>query len=202
MEKKVKWMTQYSKLFAKAMKKIGRSDYKKLENLFRNRYMDSLCSDEFEEYKKYGTMPIEKVYAAITYAKICLEAGISLEEAMRIWQDIMHVNESKIHQLICKYLDSSKNGYKKLANNLENEARKSKADGSRTFELLERSDDKMELKVTRCAYREIFESYGLGEFYRVFCGSAHCLGIVQKSTKLVKHTSLADSDCCYMELKK
>ena len=75
MEKKVKWMTQYAKLFAKAMKKIGRKDYKKLENLFRNRYMDYMCSDEFEEYRKYGTMPIEKVYAAIAHAKICLEAG-------------------------------------------------------------------------------------------------------------------------------
>ena len=58
MEKKVKWMTQYAKLFAKAMKKIGRKDYKKLENLFRNLYMEYMCSDEFEEYKKYGTKPI------------------------------------------------------------------------------------------------------------------------------------------------
>ncbi len=202
MEKKVKWMTQYAKLFAKAMKKIGRKDYKKLENLFRNRYMDYMCSDEFEEYKKYGTMPIEKVYAAITHAKICLEAGISLEEAMRIWEQIMHVNEGKVQGLICKYFDSSRNGYKKLANRLENEARKSKADKSRTFEVLERSDEKVELKVTRCAYMEIFEYYEVRDFYKVFCNSIQCLGMVQKSAKFVKHTQLENSDCCYMELVK
>lgn len=202
MEKKVKWMTQYAKLFAKAMKKIGRKDYKKLENLFRNLYMEYMCSDEFEEYKKYGTMPIEQVYAAITHAKICLDAGISLEEAMRIWEEIMHANEGKLQGLICKYFDSAKNGYRKLANHLENEARKSKADKSRTFELLERSDEKVELKVTRCAYKEIFESYELGEFYKVFCKGIQCLGMAQKSAKFVKHTHLASDDCCYMELLK
>ena len=81
MEKKVKWMTQYTKLFVKAMKKLGRKDCKKLENLFRNRYMDYLCSEKFEEYKKYGSIELEKVYAAITHALICLENGISLELA-------------------------------------------------------------------------------------------------------------------------
>lgn len=202
MEKKVKWMNQYSKLFAKAMKKNGRSDYKKMENLYRNRYMDYMCSKEFEEYTKYGSVALEKVYAAITHAKVCLEFGISLEEAKKIWEEMILQEERKRNALLCGLVDNLKSGYKMVANYLEKEARKHKANESMTFETLKCGEEKTEFKVTRCAYVEIFEYYGIRSFCKVFCNSIHCLDVMQKSAKFTKQSDLIDGDCCHVEFVK
>ena len=202
MEKKVKWMTQYSKLFAKAMKKIGRKDFRKLENLFRNRYMDYLCSEEFEEYKKYGSITLEKVYAAITHALICLEIGISLEESQRIWEEMIEEAEKKKALFLCKLVDKLKNGYRIVANYLDKEVRKHKADESMTFEILKTSENQAEFKVTRCAYLEIFECYGIREFCKVFCNNIHCLEVLKESARFTRYSNLLDGDCCHVELTK
>jgi len=202
MEKKVKWMTQFSKLFAKAMKKIGRSDYKKLENMYRNRYMDYLCSDEYEEYREHGSIELEIVYAAIAHTKICLEIGIALEEAMRIWEEMMIASERKNRRMLCSLIDNLKNGYKMAANHLEKEARKHKADESMTFEVLKRDEEKLEVKISRCVYVEIFEAYGLRELCRVFCNNIHCLDAMEKSAKFEKYSSLLDGECCHMLFSK
>ena len=202
MEKKVKWMTQYSKLFAKAMKKFGRKDYRKLENLFRNRYMDYLCSEEFEVYKKYGSITLERVYAAITHALICLEIGISLEEAKRIWEEMIEQADKKRALFLCKLVDKLKNGYQIVANYLDKEARKHKADESMTFEILKSGDDKSEFKVTSCVYIEIFERYGIREFCKVFCNNIHCLDVLHESARFTRHSNLLDGDCCHLELTK
>ena len=202
MEKKVKWMTQYSKLFAKAMKKIGRKDFRKLENLFRNRYMDYLCSEEFEEYKKYGSITLEKVYAAITHALICLEIGISLEESQRIWEEMIEEAEKKKALFLCKLVDKLKNGYRIVANYLDKEVRKHKADESMTFEILKTSENQAEFKVTRCAYLEIFECYGIREFCKVFCNNIRCLEVLKESARFTRYSNLLDGDCCHVELTK
>lgn len=202
MEKKVKWMTQYSKLFAKAMKKYGRKDYKKLENLFRNRYMDHLCSEEFEAYKKYGMISIEKIYAAITHAQICLEIGLTLEESQRIWEAFIDENERKIHVLFCSFFDCWKNGYRKIANHLENEARKYKADGSMVFDILERNEEKLEFKVSKCVYVEIFEAYGIKSFCKVFCKRLQSLECMKKTADLRIYSNMIEDNCCHVELLK
>ena len=203
MEKKIKWMTQYSKLFAKAMKEIGRSDYKKLESMFRNRYMDQVCSDEYEEYsKKYGSIELERVYAAIIHALICLEIGISLTEAQRIWEEMIEQDEKKKAAFWCGLVDKMGNGYKLVANHLEKEARKHKNDESMTFEILKVSEEKAEFKVTRCAYMEIFDHYGIREFCKVFCNNMHSLDVMQKKGKLEIHSNLLESEYCHIEFKK
>lgn len=194
MEKKVKWMTQYAKLFVRAMKKIGRKDYKKLENLFRNRYMDHLCSEEFEEYKKFGTLPLEKIYAAITMAQICSEIGMSMEEIQNVWTD-MHSGEKKLKGFWDNLFGSTKKSYEKLANYLENEARKHKTDESMTFEICERNEERFEVKVARCGYVEIFEKNGFKAFCKVFCEDTCCFGTMQIS-------NLVDGNECYMKLMK
>jgi hypothetical protein len=39
---------KYAKMFSKAMKKFGRSDYKKLENVFNKRYNEHLNSEMYQ----------------------------------------------------------------------------------------------------------------------------------------------------------
>ena len=202
MEKKVKWMTQYSKLFVKAMKKIGRRDYKKLENMFRNRYMDHLCSEEFKEYTEHGSVIWEKVYAAITHAQICLEMGITLEEAIRIWEEYIVVDEKKFKCTMYSLLDCLKNGYKLVANYLEKEARKHKADQSMTFEVLKRDDDKLELKINRCIYLEFFEKYDMKELCKVFCNEIHCVEKMEKSSEWIQDAHLFEHECCHIVFSK
>ena len=200
MEKKVKWMTQYTRLFVRALKKMGRADYKKLENQFRNRYMDYLCSDEFEENRKYGTLPLEKIYAAITIVKICSESGISMEEIQKLWKEI-HSGEQWRKDILNNLTGSSKS-YGKLVNKLDIEAGKHKANESMTFETLERKEDYFEVKINRCAYVEILEKHGIKTFCKEFCDNDCCFGSACKITKCEKYSNLVEGNDCHMKFVK
>lgn len=202
MEKKVKWMNQYSKLFAKAMKKIGREDYKKLEHMYRNRYMNHLCSKEFEEYLKYTSMTLELIYAAITFAQICLEIGLTLEEAQEIWEEHIAKSKRNMLRMVIVIVDSMSRGYEKVVDFLKNDANIHMKDESLTYELLESDGKKLEYKITRCAYAEIFEAYGIRRFCKVFCNNDLCLCAMQKKAKFIRHSDLIDGDCCHDELIK
>ena len=202
MEKKIKWMTEYSRLFAKAMKKSGRSDYKALESKFRNKYMDLVSSDEYSQYERYGSITLERVYAAITHALICLEAGISLEESKQIWEEMIESEKKKRSRVMCGLVDKLNRGYKMVANYLDKEARKHQNDGSLTFEILKTGEEKAEYKVTHCVCLEIFEHYGIREFCKVFCNNIHCLEVMQKNAKFTSYSDLVDGEYCRVELTK
>ena len=200
MEKKVKWMTQYAKIFVKAIKKVGRTDTKKLENLFRNRYMDYLCSEEFTENEKYGTLPLEKIYAAITIVKICSENGMPMDQILEIWAD-MHRGEAWRKDFWNNAAGVAKS-YEKLANKLDIEAGKHKASESMTFEILKCSKEGFEVKVSRCAYAEIIEKHEIKSFCKVFCDSSCSFGSVRKISKYEQYSDLVDGNDCHIYFVK
>ena len=64
------------------MKKLGRSDYKRLEHVFYQRYNAHLNSEMYQKYRKnYPSIGTDKVYLGITFAQIMLKLGYSMDEA-------------------------------------------------------------------------------------------------------------------------
>jgi len=59
------------------------------------------------------------------------------------------------------------------------------------------SDEKLEDKITRCAYVEIFEHYGIRNFAKVFCNADLCMAVMHRHTKFVRHSDLVDGECCH-----
>ena len=76
MSEKEKYAVKYAKMFFRTMKEIGRDDAEHLYEVFYTRYIEHLNSKEFQDFSRYKTIILEKVYCSITHAQICLELGI------------------------------------------------------------------------------------------------------------------------------
>ena len=191
---------KYSKMFFRTMKEIGREDAAELYKAFHNRYLDHLSSPEFADFSRYKTISLEKVYCAITHAQICLELGYSLEEAQRLWEEVLCRNFKKFFNGSMAFLDALPNGYNIVAGWLYKDAKERIAENCLTYELLTYTDQKLEYKITRCAYVEIFEHYGIRQFCKVFCNNDLCMSVMHRHASFIRHSDLVDGPCCHDEV--
>lgn len=191
---------KYARMFLRTMREIGRGDADKLYEVFYTRYLAHLNSPEFEEFSRYKTISLEKVYCAITHAQICLELGYSLGEAQHLWEEVLCRNFKKFFNGAMAFLDALPNGYTIVAGWLYKDAKERIAEDCLTYELLEYTDQKLEYKITRCAYVEIFEHYGIRQFCKVFCNNDLCMAVMKRHAKFIRHSDLVDGLCCHDEV--
>lgn len=188
-------------MFVKSLKKAG---YQKPElfEIYRARFLQYAGSPEYRRFSQFRTMGVDKVFAAITHAKICMEAGISMEEALRIWETYTAGGIRRIFRGACRAIDLLPNGYKILADLLWKDAKQRSAEQCLTYEKLDYTEKKLEYKITRCMYIEAFEAFGLRPFCKAVCNSDLCMQAMQKHARFIRHSDLADGDCCHDELVK
>lgn len=190
---------KYTKLFCSSMKKAGRYTPSLYEE-YKNLYLDLTDSAEYKEFSKYKTMGINKVYAAITHTKLCQDKGISLDEARNIWEKYTAKNIRRIFRTVCKVIDILPNGYKIVSGWLYDDAQKRINENCLTYEFLDYTDKKLQYKITRCAYIELFEKYGIKKFCKVFCNNDLCMQVMHRKAKFIRHSDLTDGNCCYDEI--
>ena len=200
MSENEKYAVKYAKMFFRTMKEIGRDDAEHLYEVFYTRYIEHLNSKEFQDFSRYKTIILEKVYCAITHAKICLELGYSLEEAHRLWEEVLSRNFKKFFNLGMELIDALPNGYKIVAGWLYKDAKARIAEDCLTFDLLDYTNQKLEYKITRCAYAEIFEYYGIRNFAKVFCNADLCMTVMHRHAKFIRHSDLVDGPFCHDEI--
>lgn len=202
MDKKIKYVRKYAKIFLKTMKEIGREDNETMHETFKIRYMNHLNSKEFIEFSKYKTISLEKVYCAITFAQILTEAGYSLDGAQEIWEKVLIKELKKKINNILKFIDNLPFCYKIVSGLLYKDAKERIAENCLTYEFLEYNKDKLEYKISRCAYIEIFEYYGIRQFCKVFCNNDLCMKTLYKRAKFIRHSDLVDGENCHDEIIK
>ena len=190
---------KYVKLFCNSMKKAGKYTPSLYEE-YRSLYLDLTSSAEYKEFSKYETMGIDKVYAAITHAKLCKEKGISLDEAREIWEKYTAKNIRKIFRTVCKVIDILPNGYKIVSEWLYKDAQERIAENCLTYEMLAYNSQKLEYKITHCMYAEIFERYGIKSFCKVFCDNDLCMSVMHRKAKFIRHSNLVDGHFCHDEV--
>lgn len=76
----------FAKIFARCMKKAGRSDSRALYWKYKTKYEELTGSDTYIEFSRYKTMGLNKVYACIVHVLMCLELGYSQDEAVELWE--------------------------------------------------------------------------------------------------------------------
>ena len=197
---KKRCVNKYSKLFADTMRQYNRNDTEKLYDEFKTRYLAHLNSKKFKEFSKYKTMRLEKVYCAITFAQICTELGYSLDEAQKIWEETLTKKVKKLANNLCKFVDNLPNSYKIITSLLYKESQNRISENCLTFEVLKCNKEKLEYKISRCAYVEIFEYYGIKKFCKVFCNNDLCMNAFNKRAKFIRYSDLVDGNCCHDEI--
>lgn len=195
-KQKQKAAKRFAGMFARAMKKAGygQPDWCKR---YEARYMEYVTSPKYEHFSQYKTMSLDKVFAAVTHAKLCEESGVSLDEANEIWERHMAVNVRRLLKGACWVFDLLPNGYRIVAGWLYDDAKARIAEGCLSYERLDYSDEKLEYSIMRCAYVELFAHYGIKRFCKVFCENDLCMQVMHRRAEYVRYDDLVDGNCCH-----
>ena len=192
---------KYAKMFAKAMKKLGRRDYKRLEQIFYQRYNAHLNSEMYRKYrKKYPSIGTDKVYIGITFAQIMLQLGCSLDEAIDAWEEYMIADKRRIIERFIRLADFFGKGYSLCGNWLDKDKTARDQDGSILYESYHYNDSELEYKIHTCAYVKLFEHYHIRKFCKAFCNNDLCMCVLRKSAKFIRYSDRVDGNYCHDKL--
>ena len=97
-------------------------------------------------------------------------------------------------------IDALPNSYKITAGWLYRDAQARIEENCLTYDQLDYTDEKLEYKITRCAYVEIFDHYGIRNFAKVFCNTDLCMSVMHRHVKFIRHSDLVDGSCCHDEI--
>lgn len=192
-----KTVAKYAKVYRKLLEKENRSDMDEKVSAYKKRLTEMYSSEKFKEHNIYPSTDVTLIYAIIA---MCLELkGFGLED-----QEIIdRINEgfsarAGFFSGIAKCVDVFPNTYRILEKwNRYDHDRRVK-DGSVTFDSFEVTDGRIEYKISRCMYVEMFEAYGIRPLSKIFCMTdTRIYSLLTRHADFIRYSDLSDGDCCH-----
>ena len=197
MEKNLK---KYSKIYRNALTANGFPDVDARVKAYEDRLQQMYASQSFTEHNVYPTMDVAKVYAVIA---MCLELKRDEFSDSEII-DIVNSGFAKLRNafmLLERIIDSLPFAYKiaKKWNVSDHENRVK--DGSITYDYFHVSEGKIEYRISKCMYIEMFEYYGIRSLCKIFCITDETAYFnLTKHVKFIRHSDLSCGDYCHDEV--
>lgn len=202
MDKKAtdKYIRKYSLVFEKILKNISPGDVDAGLSEYKNRLSKMYASDKFKKHNVYPTINTIHVYAVIAMCLELKKTGMSDKEI------IVEINKGfsrrrNFFKNIIAVINILPNSYEiaKKWNISDHENRVK--DGSITYDYFDVSTDKIEYRISKCMYVEMFESYGIRGLCKIFCltDEVYYAGLT-RHVKFVRHSDLSDGENCFDEV--
>lgn len=197
MEKNLK---KYSKIYRNALTANGFPDVDARFKAYEDRLQQMYASQSFTEHNVYPTMDVAKVYAVIA---MCLELKRDEFSDSEII-DIVNSGFAKLRNafmLLERIIDSLPFAYKiaKKWNVSDHENRVK--DGSITYDYFHVSEGKIEYRISKCMYIEMFAHYGIRSLCKIFCITDEtAYSNLTKHVEFIRHSDLSCGDCCHDEV--
>ena len=197
MEKSVK---KFAKIYRAALIENSFSDIDIRVESYVHRLQEMYASQDFTKHNVYPTMDVIKIYAVIA---MCLE----LKKDNYTDKEIIDIVNSgfkklkKILALLEKIIDILPNTYKiaKKWNISDYENRVN--DGSITYDYFNVSEGKIEYRISKCMYIDMFEHYGIRGLCKIFCLTDEtAYSNLTRHVKFIRYSDLSDGDCCHDEV--
>ena len=195
-----KSVTKCARIYRNALQESGFADIEARVKVYEQRLDEMLGSDAFAKHNVYPTMDVHKVYAVIA---MCLELkkdDLSDREVM----DVVNGGFKRLKKLLAvaeKIIDSLPNAYRIAEKwNISDHDNRVK-DGSITYDSFAVTDGKIEYRISKCMYIEMFEHYGIRSLCKIFCMTDEsAYANLTKHVQFIRHSDLSDGDCCHDEV--
>ena len=202
MDKKAadKYIRKYSRVFEKVLKNISPGDVDTGLSEYKSRLSKMYASDKFKKHNVYPTINTIHVYAVIAMCLELKKIGMSDKEII----DAINKGFSRRRNFfknIIAVINIIPNSYEiaKKWNISDHENRVK--DGSITYDSFDISTDKIEYRISKCMYVEMFESYGIRGLCKIFCltDEVYYAGLT-RHVKFIRHSDLSDGESCFDEV--
>jgi len=197
MEKSIK---KYAKLYRTALKANGFSDIDLRVEAYEQRLKEMYTSQAFEAHNVYPTMDVTKIYAVIAMCLELKKENLSNTEII----DIVNSGFKRLKKILAvveKIIDIFPNTYQIAKKWNVSDHEKRVKDGSITYDYFNVTDGKIEYRISKCMYIEMFEYYGIRGLCKIFCLTDEAAyANLTRHVKFIRHSDLSDGTCCHDEV--
>ena len=188
---------RYTAVFRKALAGAKCGDADAVPAAYRKRLADMYASGVFRRYSVYPTINTAHVFAVIA---MCLELrrlGLTDQQVI----DAVNTGFSarrRIFKGLLWCIDRLPNAYRIVEKwNLSDHAKRV-GDGSLAYDAFDVSDGRIAYRISRCAYVEMFEAYGIRSLCKIFCMTdTSAYEHLQRHVAFIRHSDLSDGCCCH-----
>ncbi len=197
MEKAIR---KYSKAYRKALTFRKCRDIGAKAAAYEARLREMYASDGFKAHSVYPTTNATHVYAVIA---MCLELkALGLTDA-EIIETINHgfAHRRDLFRRIIRAIDLLPNSFSIAKKwNIRDHDRRVQ-DGSLTYDRFDVGEDRIEYRISKCVYIEMFEAYGIRGLCRIFCMTdTTSYENLRRHVTLIRHSDLSDGAVCHDEI--
>ena len=194
-----KTIRKYGKVYRKALSFRHFREIDAKTAAYEARLRKMYASDGFRAHSIYPTTNAAQVYAIIA---MCLELkALDMTDA----EIIETVNQGfarrrSFFRRIIRAIDLLPNSFSIAKKwNIQDHDRRVK-DGSLTYDRFEVGEDRIEYRISKCVYVEMFEAYGIRGLCKIFCMTdTTSYENLRRHVIFIRHSDLSDGDACHDE---
>ena len=195
-----KTIRKYGKVYRKALSFRHFREIDAKTAAYEARLRKMYASDGFRAHSIYPTTNAAHVYAVIA---MCLELkALDMTDA----EIIETVNQGfarrrSFFRRIIRAIDLLPNSFSIAKKwNIQDHDRRVK-DGSLTYDRFEVGEDRIEYRISKCVYVEMFEAYGIRGLCKIFCMTdTTSYENLRRHVIFIRHSDLSDGDACHDEI--
>lgn len=195
-----KMIQKYSKIYKVALKENDFSDINERIKSYKQRLEEMYNSQTFEKHNVYPTMNVTKIYAIIAMCLELKKENLSDKEII----DIINNGFEKLRgivKIIAKVINLLPNTYQIAKKWNINDYNNRVKDGSITYDYFNASNEKVEYRISKCMYIEMFEYYGIRSLCKIFClTDESAYANIPKHVTFIRHSDLSNGECCHDEV--
>lgn len=197
MEKNI---NKYAKMYKEGLESKNFSEINEKVETYKNKLREMYTSEVFKEHNIYPTMDMYKIYAVICMCLMLKSYNLTNNEIMEI-VNYSFKKARKLFDILSKIINVLPNSYNIARKWNISDHDKRVIDKSITYDDFTVTDKKIEYKISKCMYVEIFKYYGIRELCKIFCETDERIyANIPRHVKYIRHSELATGDTCHDEI--
>ena len=192
-----KTVKKYGNIYRKILVKGNFPNPDRKQEAYEKRLTEMYASKKYAEHNIYPTTNAEYIYAIIAMCLELKESGLSDIEIIDTVNSGFGRRRNFFKYLI-RCIDLLPNSYQIAEKwNISDHDKRVK-DGSISYNQFDVSDGRIEYNISRCAYVEMFETYGIRSLCKIFCMTdTTAYYNLRKHVEFIRYSDLSDGDCCH-----
>lgn len=195
--KKEKAAAKYAAMYANELAQNWSRNYDDAYSKYYDKYLALVTSEDYESFdREHGkNISLPKIYAALATCFVSTDYGFSFEDSKNVFYGMAKPAWDRASKAI-NFIERLPGGFWLFTHLLYrfNESYGSSIQYSQN----QLGKDKYEYVISKCAYIEIFEYYGIRNFCKVMCDSdIGVMGKACKHAKFVRYHDMTQADTCH-----
>lgn len=192
----------FSKYYRILLVNEGVSDVASRMTSYETRLREMYNSAKFSEHNIYPSTNVFFVYAVIAMCLELKDAGYEDEKIISAVEKCMEGRWSAFVNIL-KFIDLFPFCYSVVRKWNENDHADRVKDRSITYDHFELGKEKVEYRISKCMYVEMFDSYGIRPLCKIFCDTDRIMySGLTRHVDFIRHSDLSDGDSCSDEIIK